>query len=122
MYECDGQMSLFDFIEPQNTNCKVKPGEYVEVNLLGKELTFDEITNMVGEKIVLDKSNASYNFYLVVIVEKIVKYIPMFGTKEIRRLVYYDGTKQRGLINEHYFTDGSQRAYRLGEYDVQNME
>lgn len=103
-YVCKGQMNIFDFLEQK------KPGDWVEEEWLGKEISFDEIAESVGELIVLDKSTESHAWYKVVRVEKI---IPHEGR---RRLIYYDGCKQRGLINERYFDKGirfRERAWRL---------
>lgn len=67
---------------------------------------------MIGKMIVMDKSTASHEWYKVVLVEKIV----MVENNTQRRLVYYDGVKQRGLVNEMYFKENiphPARAYRL---------
>ena len=90
----------------------VNPGDWVEKEMLGSELTFDEITQMIGELIVMDKSTVSHEWYKVVLVEQIV----MVENNTQRRLVYYDGVKQRGLVNEMYFNENipfPARAYRL---------
>ena len=105
MYE---QLDIFSFLEPQKT---YKPGDWVEKDVLGKKLTFDEITQMIGEMIVMDKSTSSNEWYKVVLVEKIAI---VEGNQ--RRLVYYDGCKQRGLVNEMYFNENINypaRAYKL---------
>ena len=105
MYE---QLDLFSYLEPQKT---YKPGDWVEKDVLGKNLTFDEITQMIGEMIIMDKSTSSHEWYKVVLVEKIVI---VEGNQ--RRLVYYDGCKQRGLVNEMYFNENINypaRAYKL---------
>lgn len=105
MYE---QLDLFSYLEPQKT---YKPGDWVEKDALGKNLTFDEITQMIGEMIIMDKSTSSHEWYKVVLVEKIVM---VEGNQ--RRLVYYDGCKQRGLVNEIYFNENINypaRAYKL---------
>lgn len=89
----------------------VKPGDWVEKEMLGAELTFDEIAQSVGSLIILDKSTQSHEWYKVVMVEEIVL---VEGNQ--RRLVYYDGVKQRGLINEMYFEENvyhRQRAWRI---------
>lgn len=95
---------------------KVEIGGYVEEEMLGEPLTFDEITEMVGELIVLDNSTESHAWYKVVKVEKITcnKY------EEQRRLVFFDGKKQRGMINEIYFDSNyrnPQKAWRLKHND-----
>lgn len=82
----------------------------MESDVLGEKLTFDEIVDSVGKLIVMDKSTVSHAWYEVVMVEKIV---PCDGQ---RRLVYFDGTKHRGFVNEMYFDESityPARAYRL---------
>lgn len=63
-------------------------------------MTFDEITKYVGNLIVMDKSTSSREWYEVVLVEKIV-----IVEENQRRLVYYDGTRQRGLVDEMWFDE-----------------
>lgn len=90
---------------------KVKPGDWIEWENVGEQLTFDEITQMIGQMIVMDKSTVSHAWYKVVMVEQIVTV-----DNAQRRLVYYDGAKQRGLVNEMYFDENIHfpaRAYRL---------
>ena len=89
----EGQISLFDFMAKE-----FQPGDWIEECCLGRELTFNEITDMVGKLIVMDMSTESHNWYKVVQVEKIVE-----GDSGRRRLVYYDGKRQRGLVDEIYF-------------------
>lgn len=105
-----GQMSLFDFIIPQ-----VKPGEWLQESQLGKEITFDEIARSVGKVIAIDKSTQSHAWYKAVLVEKILERDEYDG--RYRRLIYYDGMKQRGYISEMYFQDDNlrnrQRAWRV---------
>lgn len=91
---------------------RVKPGDWVERDVIGEKLTFDEITQMIGKLIVMDLSTESHDWYKVVLVEKIV----MVENNTQRRLVYYDGVKQRGLVNEMWFDESvlhPARAYRL---------
>lgn len=60
----------------------------------------------------MDMSTVSHEWYKVVMVERIV----MVENNTQRRLVYYDGVKQRGMVNEMYFDETMQfpsRAYRL---------
>lgn len=87
------------------------PGSWVEKDMLGDELTFDEITNMVGELIVMDLSTESHEWYKVEKVEEIFN-----GTDGKRHLRTYDGSKQRGSVNEIFFDKNQhrpQRAWRL---------
>ena len=91
------------------------PGSLVEENILGDELTFDEIAEMVGEIIILDRSTESKNWY------KAVKVEDVFVSSDDRRcLRYYDGAKQRGTIDEMYFDKSQrspQRAWRVKSQD-----
>lgn len=108
MKQCEGQISLMDLLAP--TANEFKPGDWIEKEIVGEQLTFDQITQMVNQLIVMDKSTASHEWYKVVMVERIV----MDNTQ--RRLVYYDGVKQRGMVNEMYFDETMRfpaRAYRL---------
>jgi hypothetical protein len=110
MIQCEGQLSIMDLIAP--TEKEFEPGDWIEEENVGEQLTFDEITQMIGQLIVMDKSTASHVWYKVVMVEQIV----MVENNTMRRLVYYDGVKQRGLVNEMYFNESMQfpaRAYRL---------
>lgn len=103
-------MSLMDLLAPAKE--VFKPGDWIEVENVGEQLTFDEITQMIDQLIVMDMSTESHEWYKVVMVERIV----MVENNTQRRLVYYDGTKQRGLVNEIYFDETmlfSARAYRL---------
>lgn len=88
------------------------PGTWVDEDKLGNQLTFNQITGMVGQNIIIDFSNESKNWYKVVQVEKIV----MNGTQ--RRLVYYDGKKQRGLVNECYFSPDYK--YSTTAFEIKN--
>ena len=83
------QIGLFDD--------ELLPGTWVENH--GKELSFDEITKRVGKIIVMDKSTENHKWFQAVRVEKIYTY-PETGE---RRLIYFDGKKQRGLVDERYF-------------------
>ena len=104
------QMNLFDFIEPP-----VQQGEWLQESQLGEEMTFDEIAQSVGKVIAIDKSTQSHAWYKAVLVEKILERDEYDGI--YRRLIYYDGAKQRGYISEMYFqVEGSrsyQRAWRI---------
>ncbi len=90
------QMNIFDFIE-----APVRPGEWLQESRLGEEMTFDEIAQSVGKVIAIDKSTQSHAWYKAVLVEKILERDEYDG--RYRRLIYYDGTKQRGYISEMYF-------------------
>ena len=85
-----------------------QPGDWVETH--GKELSFDDITARVGQLIVWDCSTESHEWFKVVRVEKIVL------SDGYRRVVFYDGHKQRGSCSEIYFNPAKRfpaRAYAL---------
>ena len=91
------------------------PGSLVEKNILGDELTFDEIAEMVGEIIILDRSTESRNWYKAVKVEDV-----FVSNDDHRHLRYFDGAKQRGIIDEMYFSKSQrnpQRAWRVKPQD-----
>lgn len=47
---CDGQMSLVDLFASEKV---FKAGDWIEKENVGEQLTFDEITQMIGQLIVL---------------------------------------------------------------------
>lgn len=104
------QLDIFFYLQSQR---KIfNPGDWVEKDVLGKKLTFDEIAQEVGNLIIMDKSTESHEWYKVVRVEKIVL---VDGGKQ-RRLVYYDGARQHGFVNEMYFNENMRfpaRAYKI---------
>lgn len=83
------QISFFDG--------ELTPGTWVENH--GRELSFEEITKRVGQIIVMDKSTENHDWFQVVRVERIYTY-PETGA---RRLIYFDGGRERGLVDERYF-------------------
>lgn len=89
---CEGQYTLFD---PILGDADLAPGAWVTEH--GPELTFDEIASRAGQIIIMDKSTESHAWYKAVLVERIAE------TLEGRRLIYYDGHKQRGLVSEFWF-------------------
>jgi len=113
-------------IDPVKVNCnkmrsialeqlkseKFKPGDWVESDSLGKELTFDEIANSVGKLIIMDMSTVSHAWYKVVQVENIVEH------EGARRLVYYDGHHQRGYVNERWFTGEWKSAIQSRAWNI----
>lgn len=110
MNQCEGQLSLMDLLAP--TTNEFKPGDWIEAENVGEQLTFDQITQMVNQLIVMDGSTVSHAWYKVVRVEKIV----MVENNTQRRLVYYDGVKQLRMVNEMCFDKTIRfpaRAYRL---------
>lgn len=104
------QLTIFSFLPKEEPD--FKPGDWVEKDNVGKKMTFDEITKEIGNLIVMDKSTSSHEWYRVVRVERIV----LVEEGKQRRLVYYDGTKQNGLVNESLFVESIYHpaiAYRL---------
>lgn len=100
------QYSLFEDIK-----LGLKPGDWVEAH--GRELSFDEIARKAGGLVVMDHSTSSRSWYKVVRVERIVT------TDDGRRLVYFDGTKQNGIVNERFFPSGGYTgSYPARAYEV----
>ena len=99
---CQGQYTLFDTIAD---GAELVPGTWVTE--YGPELTFGEITRRVGQSIIMDMSTESHAWYKAALVERIVE------TPEGRRLIYYDGKRQRGSMNEMYIKNRSARAYEI---------
>jgi len=83
------QIGLFDD--------ELLPGTWVDTH--GRELTFDEVTQRVGQIIIMDESTESHKWFKAVRVERIYTY-PESGD---RRLIYFDGGRERGLVDERYF-------------------
>lgn len=105
-YECDGQISMFNSLP-----VSMKPGDWIEEEHVGRELTFDEIADMVGKLIVFDYSTESHKWYKVVQAERIST-----DERGRRTLILYDGMKQRGTVDEMYFDKKIRfpaRAYEL---------
>lgn len=96
--------SLFDSV--------LEPGDYVESH--GKRLTFDEIEQRKGEMIILDCSTQSHAWYKAVLVEEIIQ------ADGRRRLIYYDGKKQRGYIDERWF--GEHVTHPAIAYEIKEGE
>jgi len=99
---CQGQYTLFDSVLDA---AEPAPGTWVETH--GPELTFDEIAQRVGQIIIMDKSTEGHAWYKAVLVERIA------DTPEGRRLIYYDGKRQRGIVSERYFKNRSSRVYEI---------
>lgn len=100
------QISLFDSIPPE-----LKPGEWVSDH--GRELSFDECYERVGELLIIDKSTESHEWFKVVRIES--THVNSDGK---RRLVYFDGDRTRGYLDEIFFRPGytgrfPERAYEL---------
>lgn len=105
------QLSLFDLIRDDSVK-SLKPGDYVET--VGRELSFDEITKRVGQLIIIEQATESHEWYKVVQVEKIYIY-PENGN---RRLIYYDGQRQRGLVDEMYFAPRYKGRFPVRVYEI----
>ena len=99
-----GQYTLFDTIAD---GAELVPGTWVTEH--GPELTFDEIARRVNQIIIMDMSTESHAWYKAVLVERIA------DTPDGRRLIYYDGQKQRGLVSEFWFHADHRpaRAYEI---------
>lgn len=107
MYE---QLDIFAYIERPHM-----AGDWVEADVLGEELTFDEIAERVGSLIIMDKSTESHKWYQVVHVEWIEQ------TADGRRLVYCAGKAGRyGYVDEWCF--GKSRVYRCHAYRIAERE
>lgn len=99
------QIGLFDN--------ELTPGTWVETH--GRELSFDEVTKRVGQIIVIDKSTESHEWFKIVRVESI------FTDYESgqRRLIYSDGSRQRGLVDERYFPENYTGRFPARAYEVE---
>ena len=85
------QMSLFDG--------ELEPGTYVETH--GAQLSFEELTHMVGKIVILDRSTQSHAWY------KAVRILEVRADSEgTRNLLFFDGGKQLGRVNERWFAPG----------------
>lgn len=93
------QINIFDLWPPEQ---RLKPGEWVEEDMMGSKLTFDAITQNVGNLIIIDMSTINHAWYKVVLVESISHY-----ASGERQLIYFDGTRQRGVIDEASFNEES---------------
>ena len=108
----EGQMNLFDLIERP-----IEPGDWVDEEQLGDEISFDEIADKyVNKIIIISKFTKSLKAYKAVMVEKIIPKEENGG--KYRRLVYYDGVKQRGMIDESYFS--KMLTYPVYAWEVKN--
>lgn len=99
------QIGLFDD--------ELLPGTWVKTH--GRELTFDEVAKRVGQIIIMDKSTESMKSFKAVLVEKI---ITDFETGQ-RRLIYYDGGRQRGLVDERWFPENNTGRFPARAYEVE---
>lgn len=99
------QIGLFDD--------ELMPGTWVETH--GREMTFDEVTKRVGQMIIMDMSTESHEWFKAVLVEKI---ITDFETGQ-RRLIYYDGGRQRGLVDERWFPENYTGRFPARAYEVE---
>lgn len=86
---------------PQTETVLPKVGDYVEEDMLGDLLSFDELTEMIGQLVVNDYSTESKNWYKVVRIDKI-------HTNDVdgsRSVAVIDGPKKNdiGWIGEYAF-------------------
>lgn len=98
------QISFFDN--------ELTPGTWVETH--GRELTFDEVTQRVGQIIVMDKSTESHKWFQVVRVEKI---FTDYETGQMR-LIYSDGSRHRGVVDERWFPENYTGRFPARAYEV----
>ncbi len=109
MYEHDLETINEFLIEPQSENetdetaaaVQPKVGDYVEEDMLGELLSFDELTEMVGQLAVNDCSTESRNWYKVVRIDKIYTNV-VDGSRSV---ALTDGPKKNdtGRIGEYAF-------------------
>lgn len=104
------QINLFDLLEHD-----LHPGDWVEQH--GRELTFREAAERIGELLVKDCSTESRQSFKIVRIEKCITY--MDGSTLIHRIIAYDGHRQRSLLNHRYFKDqGYTGDYPIRMYEV----
>lgn len=103
------QLSLFDRLELK------EPGDYVEEH--GRELSFDELEEMVGRLIVYDCSTQSHEWLKIVRVVEIYHY-----PDGHRRLIYSDGTKMHGFVDEMYFLPRYTGLFPARAYEMPDAE
>lgn len=106
-----GQLNMFEYLHEEKGIQNFKPGDWIEKEFVGERMEFDEITKSIGNLIVMDTSTSSHDWYKVVLVESIYVY-----DNGGRRLIFYDGHSQRGLVDEMWFDETKRnpaRAYRL---------
>lgn len=86
--------------EPQKSEIANKVGDYVSEDMLGELLTFDELTEMVGQLVVADYSTESKNWYKLVKIQEFVS-----DDSENRTLIISNGPKKTdtGNIGEWAF-------------------
>ncbi len=102
------QISLAQYL---SGGTQMKPGDIV--NHPGRELTFDEVVQRVGQQIVYDQSTESHSWYKVVLVENVILN-PSTGCK---RLILFDGDRQRLLVDEYDF-DRKRTYLRAAAYEL----
>lgn len=103
-----GQIGLFEGL-PQ-------PGEYVSQH--GRQLAFDELEDRVGGLIAYDSSSGSTHHSL-----RIVRVVKIYHYEDgRRRLIYDDGTRQHGLVDEMYFSGEYHGLYPSAAYELEINE
>ena len=98
-----GQMNIFDLIRER------KAGDIVET--YGRELAFDELPDMKGRLIVISKDTVSTKWRVVVRVVDVI----WNSYEGCRRLIYSEGGRQRGMVDERYFKADSPWRVRIWE-------
>ena len=103
------QLSLFQAVDG------TKPGDTTEDrNRVGRPLTWEEACAHIGRPIWYARIQQSLTYYEAVIPEKrcrdAITFFSHDGEKLVAeksdRLLCYDGTRQRLLLDEHYFRGG----------------
>lgn len=99
---------------PQTETVLPKVGDYVEEEMLGDLLSFDELTEMVGQLVVNDYSTESKNWYKVVRIDKIYTNV----VDDSRSVLLIRGPKKNdiGRIDEYAFN--IKGTHTLGDKEV----
>ena len=108
-----------------------KDGEWLEEKdddpkkYRGRELTFDDLENMIGQQIVIKSATCSHTWYKVVRVTRMLQDDTTYEGFH-RRLVYCDKPKPRkgdncyGYVNEYWCTVDDE-AMRCRYYKLKNV-
>lgn len=98
------QISIFDSELPEGTVAKTH----------GRELSFDEAAKRIGDIIILDKSTEHNEWFMAVRLEKAITRAST-GT---RRLICFDGTRHRQLLDEFYFRPNYSGRFPIRVFEV----
>jgi len=74
---------------------------------IGEELSFEDLTNLVNELIIMTKYTQSRRWLKLVRVHSFTNHPANAIGGYTRNLVYTDGTKSFGRVNEYWFLDNS---------------